>query len=199
MNPETALPAHRLDAGTTLIQAEPWATAPVSLDAPALAVMTDLTRVKAASAAPATRLPQAEQMMIYQGVRMLFVVSHMPAVEGLVTHTDLRGDRAMRVVQQRGVHHDEITVADVMSELSALDAIDLEALRTARVSNVVATFKALGRHHLLVVDRGGMGRPGGGACIVGVISRSQLERQLGMAIDVIEIAGSFAEIRQALA
>ena len=38
--------------------------------------------------------------MIYQGVRMLFVVTEMPSIEGLVTATDLHGDKAMRVVSR---------------------------------------------------------------------------------------------------
>ena len=194
MDAQSALPTRRLDAGATVTQAEPWATAPVSLDSPATAVMTDLTRVKAATTAASTRLPQAEQLMIYQGVRMLFVVNQMPAVEGLVTSADLAGDRSMRIVQQRGVRHDEITVGDVMHELSALDAIDLDMLRAARVSNVVATLKSLGRHHLLVIERA----PGRPARIVGVVSRTQVERQLGKAIDIVEVAGSFADINRML-
>ena len=194
MDAQSALPTRRLDAGATVTQAEPWATAPVSPDSPATAVMTDLARVKAATTAASARLPQAEQLMIYQGVRMLFVVNQMPAVEGLVTSADIAGDRSMRVVQQRGVRHDEITVGDVMHELSALDAIDLDVLRAARVSNVVSTLQSLGRHHLLVVERA----PGRAARIVGVISRTQVERQLGKAIDIVEVAGSFAEINRML-
>ncbi len=195
MHPESPLPTRHLAPGAALTQAEPWATAPVKLDTPALAVMTDLTKVKAATTTPATPLTQAEQQMIYAGVRMLFVVGELPRVEGLVTHADIDGDRAMRLVQQRGIHHDELTVGDVMTELAALDAVDIDALKTAQVSNVVATLKALGRHHLLVAARGG---PGAAPRIVGVISRSQVARQLGMPVEVVEIAGSFAEIRQML-
>lgn len=36
--------------------------------------------------------------MIHQGVRMLFVATELPAIQGLVTSTDLRGDKAMRLV-----------------------------------------------------------------------------------------------------
>jgi len=49
--------------------------------------MTDLTQVKAATTHPTTSLRQAEQMMIFQGVRMLFVVTEMPSIEGLITAT----------------------------------------------------------------------------------------------------------------
>jgi CBS domain-containing protein len=194
MHPDTALPTRHLAPGASLAQAEPWLTAPVNLDSPALSVMTDLTKVKAATTGPATSLRQAEQLMIYQGVRMLFVVSEMPALEGLITSTDLRGDRAMRIVQQRGVHYDELSVADVMLPLTDLDAIDLDRIRPASVSNVIATLKKHGRNHLIVVDGAGTSQR-----VCGVISRAQIERQLGQVIELVPIADSFAEIGQMLA
>lgn len=192
MNSLAALPTRRLEGGTSIAQAQPGPTAAVTLASPALAVMTDLTQVKAASIAPAATLRQAEQAMIYQGVRMLFVVSEMPAIEGLITTTDLRGDKALRIVQQRGVRYDELTVADVMTGLAMLDAIDFDALRIATVSNLVATLQKHGRNHLLVAE----GTP---ARVRGVVSRAQIERQLGQVIEVVEVGNNFAELGRLLA
>ena len=115
--------------------------------------MTDLTKVKAATTHPATTLRQAEQMMIYQGVRMLFVVTDMPSIEGLITATDLRGDQPMRVVHQRRLRYDELCVADVMTGLAALDAVDLDRLQQATVGDAIATLKKLGRNHMLVLEK----------------------------------------------
>ena len=78
----------------------------------------------------------------------------MPSLEGLVTTTDLHGDRAMRITQQRNVRYDDLRVADVMVGRAALDAIDLELMKVAVVGNVVATLKQKGRNHLLVVEGG---------------------------------------------
>jgi CBS domain-containing protein len=67
----------------------------------------------------------------------------------------------------------------------------------ASVRNVVATLKKHGRNHLLVVEGGGPdGKP---QRVRGVVSRAQVERQLGSAIDIVEIAESFADIEQMLA
>jgi CBS domain-containing protein len=195
MDRPAALPTRRLEPGISLAHARPWQTAPVGLDSPALEVMTDLTQVKAATTRPDASLRQAEQAMIYQGVRMLFVVSDMPAVEGLVTTTDLRGDRALRSVQQRGLHHDDLCVADVMTPLSRLDAIDFDLIRRATVGQVIATLQRHGRNHLLVVD-GSAERPP--QRLRGVLSRAQIERQLGRVIEVAEVASSFAELGEML-
>jgi len=195
MNPEAALPTRRLEPGASIVQAQPWHSTPVTLDSPALAVMTDLSKVKAASTNPAATLVQAEQTMIYQGVRMLFVVGEMPSLVGLITSTDFGGDRAVRVAQERRLRYDELTVAEVMTGLSMLDAIELDSMRTATVRNLIATLKVHGRDHLLVVEGGGGTAP---QRVRGVISRSQIERQLGSRIDIVEVAGSFAELGQML-
>jgi CBS domain-containing protein len=195
MHRDAALSTVRLEAGISIAQTQPQVHAAVTLDSPALQVMTDLTLVKAATTHPSTSLRQAEQMMIYQGVRMLFVVSDMPALEGLITTTDLRGDRALRIVAERHLHHDELSVADAMTPLALLEAIDLDSLRNARVGNVVATLKRQGRNHLLVLQAAGAHTP---LRVRGVISRAQVERQLGAPVEITPIASSFSEIERAL-
>lgn len=195
MSGSAALPSFRLEAGTALAQASPSNQAPVGLDAPALHVMTDLTQMRAATTHPSTSLRQAEQIMIYQGVRMLFVVTEMPAVEGLITATDLHGDKQMRAVHDRGVHYDDLCVADVMTEAAMLDAVEYGRIKSASVADAIATLKRLGRNHLLVVESATQQTP---RRLRGVISRSQIERQLGVAIDMTPIASSFSEIERAL-
>lgn len=189
------LPTRLLGAGAALAQAGLGPSGPVTPDSPALDVMTDLTLVKAVTTSPRTRLRDVERQMIEAGVRMLFVVGERPAVEGLITTTDLYGDRPMQRVQQRGLRHDELTAADVMTPLADIDAIALADLRQARVAHVVETMVHQGRNHLLVVDQ-----PEGSTCprVRGVLSRTQIQRQLGRPIEVPEIAHSFAELGRML-
>jgi CBS domain-containing protein len=195
MNHHHALPTFRLESGTALAQAEPWTNTPVTIDSPALSVMTDLTQVKAAMTHPATPLAQAEQLMIYQGVRMLFVVTEMPVIQGLITTSDMRGVKPMQVVHERNLRYDELTVADVMTGLDLLDAIAFERLPAATVGDAIETLKRFGRNHLLVVEEVRPKTPGR---VRGLISRSQIERQLGTAIELTPIASSFSEIERAL-
>jgi CBS domain-containing protein len=195
MRDPVALPTFRLEPATPLAQAGPANEAPVKADSPALRVMTDLTLLRAATIRPSATLRQAEQAMIYQGVRMLFVVTDMPAVEGLVTITDLHDDKQIRAVHERGVHYDDLCVADVMTETALLDAIDYARMQSATVGDAIATLKRHGRNHLLVVESATPETP---RRLRGVISRSQIERQLGVAIDIIPIASSFSEVERAL-
>lgn len=195
MNRDAVLPTFRLEPGIALAQAQPGLNDPVTLDSPAIEVMTDLTLVKAATISPGTSLRQAEQQMIYQGVRMLFVVSDMPSIQGLITTTDLHGERQMSLVHERGLRYDELNVADVMTDLEMLDAIDYQRMSSAAVGDVIATLKKFGRNHLLVVQAAADRLP---RRVRGVVSRAQIERQLGHSIEMTPIASSFSELERAL-
>ena len=195
MHRDAVIPTFQLSTGTTITQTSPWQTLPVTPESPALDVMTDLTKVKAATIHPDQTLRQAEQTMIYQGVRMLFVVNEMPVLQGLITSTDLHSERQMSLVHSRHLRFDEMRVADVMSALSMLDAIALDSMRIATVSNLIATLRSLGRNHLLVMQAGA---PGAAQQVRGVISRAQIERQLGQPVEVTERLRNFAEVVRAL-
>lgn len=194
MNPHL-LPSFHFSGSTRFAQPKLRAAERVTLDAPALSVMTDLELVRAATVRPDESLLVAREHMIHQGVRLLFVVSDMPCVDGLITTTDLDGERPMQVIARRGVHYDDLRVADVMSPLATLDAVDMAHLSRATVAKVIATIRHLGRRHMLVVEHGQDGQM---PVLRGVISQAQIERQLGHAIDVIEHAHNFAEISASL-
>ena len=57
-----------------------------------------------------------------------------------------------------------------------------------------ATLKRFGRNHLLVVERSSEGPER----VRGVVSRSQIERQLGKSLEVTEVATNFAELGKML-
>jgi CBS domain-containing protein len=189
------LPTFRFPDGTCIPQAVAPVSRSVTLDSPALWVMTDLTQVRAATVRPDETLGGAERTMLQHGVRMLFVVAHMPCVDGIVTSAALTGDKPMRLVQQRQVRRNDLCVADVMTRLSDLDVVPLEVLERATVGAVAATLRRFGRPHLLVVERATAESV---ARIRGLISHTQVERQLGSPLPMHEIATTFVEIGHAL-
>jgi CBS domain-containing protein len=193
-----ALSTFRLAPGLPLAQPVQARQPGVTLASPARQVLTDLTLVRAATIQPGAGLRQAEQTMIFQGVRLLFVCEDASgAVLGLVTSGDLHGDRQMRLTHERDQHYDDLTVADVMTPLDALDAIDHDALRHATVGQLVATLARFGRSHMLVVQAADERHP---RRLRGLISRSQIERQLGQPLEAaLPVAETFAELEQALA
>ena len=167
----------------------------VTQGSPALSVMTDLSLVDAACIALHASMDVANQTMIQLGVRLLFVKGADGHLAGLITATDILGEKPMRVVQERGLKHDEISVDDLMTPVSQLDALSFEEVSHAQVGHVLASLRKAGRLHTLVVERGAGGRQ----LVRGIFSTSQIARQLGRPINTAYAAPTFSELVSQLA
>lgn len=167
----------------------------VTADSPALQAMTDLSLVPTATTLPHFPLEQANSSMIQHGVRLLVVTGESGRIVGLITSTDILGEKPVLVAQQKGVRRGELTVADVMVPVDAIDILPFEDVRKASVGDVVATLKSAGRAHALVVAEGRDGRH----LLGGIFSASQIARQLGLPIQTHELARTFAEIEAVIA
>lgn len=186
----------RFADGMCMAQAVPRQAGPVTLESPALLVMTDLCTVRAATVGADLTLDQAEQAMIHQGVRMLFFANSQSCVDGIVTLAMLQGEKPITLVHQRGIRRADLRVSDVMSKLSDLDVLSLDTLVHSCVGDIVAVLQHFGKPHLLVAQAPTSESP---ARIRGVISHTQVERQLGTALPTLAVARSFAEVEVALA
>jgi hypothetical protein len=201
----TGLPIRELGAGAGFrrpVQAE---ATQVSAGSPALQVMTDLTRVAPATIRPQAPLAGANQFMIARGVRLLLVVDDAESVLGVITATDLLGERPMMVATQRGLRRDELTVADIMVPAQQVEVISLAEVEGARVGHVLATLRQAGRQHALVVDEEvtpparPIDAPTRRTMVRGIFSISQIARQLGVTLAPgTEIARTFSEIESAI-
>jgi CBS domain-containing protein len=188
-----ALPIRELGAGAGFRRPAQAQAARVTRESPALQVMTDFARVSPATIRPQAPLAGANQFMITRAVRLLLVVDEgHEKVLGVITATDLLGERAMLVATGRGMRRDELTVADVMTPAAQVEAIALADVEGARVGHVLETLRRAGRQHALVVDTD--------SAVRGVFSLSQIARQLGVALEPGgEVARTFSEIEAALA
>jgi len=163
----------------------------VTLDDPAFAVMTDLRNVPAASTTPGEPITRAHAQMIQRGVRLLFVLDANATLQGVITATDLLGEKPIRFMRDRGVTHSEITVADIMTPASMLEALPIQDVAQMRVGHIVATHKSVRRQHLMVVEEGGRR-------VRGLFSAAQIARQLGLELQTMEVAQTFADVEAAL-
>lgn len=195
MDEYAALTSTVIAGGADLAHPDDRAAKRVRLDSPALAVMTDLTYVDAAGIEQHAAMDEAQRTMIRLGVRLLFVQGSEGHLAGLVTATDLLGEKPMRVVQARGIRHDEITVDDLMTPMGQLEALAFEDVSHAEVGHVVASLRKAGRQHTLVVERARDGRQ----LVRGIFSTSQIARQLGMPINAAPAAPTFSDLVAELA
>lgn len=184
------LPHAKLLANTSYYLPDAFTPQLVRADSPAIEVMTDLRRVPAATIDPETPLEEANQAMILRGVRSLLVIESDRRVLGVITATDLLGERPLQVIRERGIRHEQVKVRDVMTPASNLDAIAIADVLRAEVGQVVASLRRSGRQHALVVDMDTAGRH----LIRGIFSASQIARQMGIPIQTTDITRVFAEI-----
>jgi CBS domain-containing protein len=183
-------------------QAQP---ARVTRESPALEVMTDLQRTSPATIRPQAPLEGANHYMLSRGVRLLLVVDEGEVVLGVVTATDVLGERALRAALELGVPRGELKVSDLMTPARQVEVLALADVEGARVGHVLQTLVRAGRQHALVVDvdvlpaRNLMDKPLKRTMVRGILSLSQIARQLGVSLPGGgEVARTFSDIEAAL-
>ncbi|MGE5526691.1 MAG: CBS domain-containing protein [Rhodospirillaceae bacterium] len=191
----TALESVMLVPGVRYAQPTQTLVQNVALADPALAVMTDFRSTTAVVILSGDTVNEAHRRMIRRGVRLLLVVDQDRQVMGLITATDVLGEKPMQVITQRGISREEILVRDIMTPQQQLEALKLEDVRVAKVGHIVATLRRAGRQHTLVVEHDSNGRQ----VVRGLFSVTQIARQLGVAIQTDQIASTFSEIEAQLA
>jgi len=177
----------------------------VTPEAPAVQVMTDLTRVSPATIRPQAPLAGANQFMITRGVRLLLVTDEQENVLGVITASDLLSERPMRIAIDRGLRRDELSVGDIMVPAEQVEVIDYADVAAARVGHVFETLRRAGRQHALVVDfdeqpaRRPFDPPLRRTMVRGIFSLSQIARQVGVAVEPgADVARTFSEIETAI-
>jgi CBS domain-containing protein len=200
-----SLPIHELGADAGFRRPTQPQAARVSLESLALEVMTDFLRTSPATIRPQAPLEGANHFMISRGVRLLLVIDERDIVLGVVTATDIHGEKSMRVSIERGIKRQELTVLDIMTPASQVEVLTLDDVNGLRVGHVLETLRNAGRQHALVVDfdvitsKSLIDAPVRRTMVRGVFSISQLARQLGVSLQSTgEVARTFSEIEAAL-
>lgn len=190
----TSLPYHNLSTGTTYQRPPQRLPEKVTADSPATDVMTDFTKVAAITMGPCATLDAAEQRMIASGVRLLLVTDQSNAILGIITATDLQGDRPVKYLQEVGGKREDIYLRDIMTPADKIEVLYMVDVENAHVGNIVETMKRVGRQHALVLDLDDNKQQ----IVRGLFSTKQISKQLGISINPTEVAKTFAELEAAL-
>lgn len=167
----------------------------VGFDDAAVNVMTDLKQVSAVLIRPGDSIDEANRRMIQRSVRLLLVVDENRKVLGVIIATDILGEKPLQVIAERGCRREDIEVRDIMTPQQRLEVLDMNEVHGAKVGHIVATLKASGRLHAVVVETDQKGKQ----TVRGLFSATQIARQLGVTIQTSEVAHTFSEIEAQLA
>jgi CBS-domain-containing membrane protein len=151
----------------------------IKLDDPAILALTDFNKVSLVIARPTLLLEVANSKMIRYGVRTLLVLNSSDQVAGLLTASDILGEKQMRYLQNMGGTHSDIMVRDIMTPQHELEFMKIEDVQNASVGQIAATLKKAGRQHGLVVSEGADGKQ----TVCGIFSLTQIAKLLGDPLD----------------
>jgi CBS domain-containing protein len=186
----------KLDPNAPIYRFEAAPLPPVTLNAPALAVMTDLRRVRVLVIGPEAPLEVAHQLMIHAKVRLLGVVDDSGRLLGVITARDILGEKPLAVATRERIRRDRITVEQIMTPRAQMNPLRLKEVEKATVRDIVMLLREAGRQHAVVVEPREQG-DGYQAC--GIFSITQIGRQLGIDISPEGQVQSFAEVEHLLA
>ena len=191
----SVLALHSLPGLVSYFEPSQELPAQVKETSPAILVMTDLRQQIAVTVEPNVSIDWALQRMKTAGVRLLFVVNSDKEVLGLITSTDILGEKPLQFHREFHLRYEEIMVRDIMTPQSELEVLYMDDVLRASVGDIVVTLQAAGRRHALVLDDDVRT---GRASIRGLFSASQISKQLGKQVETTEVAHTFAEVEVAL-
>lgn len=194
INKYKALPHNSMEKDTKVDRHTINRATDVSLDDPALLVMTDLHEITPFSIDPTASIEASNAKMIACGVRLLFVTDNTGKLLGIITSTDVLGEKPVQYLKEHGGSRDDIMVQDVMTAVDALEVLSYSDVQNAFVGDIIETMNLLGRQHTLVVDKTEAGQ----SIVRGIISTSQISRQVGMQIEPAMRARTFADVERVI-
>jgi hypothetical protein len=164
-----------------------------SLQNSARNVMTDFESDHPVVIAPDRTVQDARTLMESATVSMLIVASKSGAFRGLLRSNDVLGPGHVIAAELNGVTADEVLVRDVMRPKKMIHGLDIGELDKAKIGEVLATLKHLGEPDILVIDNSVTP-----SLICGVLSVSDISRELGIDFDISSRARTFADLQQVL-
>ena len=168
----------------------------IGLDDPALAAMTDLHHEHPITIHPQENLATAEKLMVAAGVRLLLVVRDSDKLAGLVTYRDIIGEKAMTIAAAMRTPHDALSVGEIMTPASEVEALERGAVEHVRVRDLVTLMRERRRQHALVIETA---VTDGSPWLCGIFSITRIGAQLGLKIEASGQVQSFADIERLIA
>ena len=192
--------AHKLktiDISTTPVYVNPpRKVISVSLEDPAISVMTDLMHVRAITVDSDQTITFAFELMRHVSVRMLVVIDRDGLLGGLITARDILGEKPINIMNSERISRDEIKVQQVMTSVATLNPFNFADVEHATVKDVIIKLREAGRQHAIVIESQD---DADGYSLRGIFSITQIGSQLGMNISGDGHVQSFAEFEQLLA
>jgi len=165
----------------------------LSLDEPAIAVMTDHRLEQAHTCLENKSIDRAMKQMAENKTNMLLVTDTDHVVVGLITSADISGEKAVQYVHDSGKSRDQLKVRHLMTAMDKLPSIEIRHVLNSSIGDVLHTLNDIGSEYMLVSSL-----QDGEPAIRGVFSARSIARSLKIFFNPSPGAKTFAEFTKAL-
>lgn len=194
MNQATFSPKPLIQLGSTPLLAMPAAKRLLPTS-PAMTVLTDFSQVVPQSIDADTPIDEAHLKMRYGGVRLLFVMDKQLHCIGVITSKEVIGTRRINLaMQQRNLNRADITAEMIMTPWHKLSAMPMSQLGSLTIEDLVISMETFTDQHLLITEQNDQHE----LRIRGIISASDIQSAVGVEINPVPMAKSFADICQVI-
>jgi CBS domain containing-hemolysin-like protein len=150
----------------------------ITLESPALKVMTDFDEHEPLLIEASMKALDAERMMQKTHVRLKLVIDHHDEFLGVISLSDLYAEEIMKQVAQ-GYPREDIEVRDLMRNKMDLDAIELSHLTDISIAKLIQKLANFEEQHILILENQGQQ-------LRGIVSASDIARKLKLPINLTE-------------
>lgn len=165
----------------------------LSLDEPAIAVMTDHRLEKANTCLENKSIDRAMKQMAENNTNMLLVTDDDQAVVGLITSADISGEKTVQYIHDSGKSRDNLKVRHLMTRMEDLPSIEIQSVLDSSIGDILHTLNEIGSEYMLVSSL-----QDGEAAIRGVFSARSIARSLKIFFNPSPGAKTFADFTKAL-
>ncbi|EAT13475.1 CBS domain-containing protein [Bermanella marisrubri] len=165
----------------------------LTLDDPAISVLTDHRLEQAHLCRSETMLDQAMRQMGKAGCTKLLVSNDQDTVLGIITSSDISGERPIQYTQKTGKKREDLKVKHLMRPISDLPTMSINNVLDARIGDILHTLNNIGSEYILVTTQDKEH-----TSIRGVFSARRIAKALHIFFDPSPGARTFAEFTKAL-
>lgn len=168
----------------------------LSPSSPAISVLTDFSQVAPQYVGADIPIDEAHLKMRHGGVRLLFVMDNSQEhCIGIITSKEVIGSRRINLaMQKRNLSREEVTAEMIMTPWQKLSAMPITQLSSLTIEDLVLSMETLTDQHLLITEQNAHQA----LSIRGLISASDIQNAVGVEINPVPMAKSFAEICQVI-
>lgn len=125
----------------------------IHFDDPAFMAMVDFKKMTPNTILQSTDLETAQHEMEFHGTHFMLVLNDQDQLIGVITASDLLGEKPIKVASSTGLTHNNIPVDRLMTQITDVPALDIDAVSYARVAHIIKTLHEIKSPYALVLKQ----------------------------------------------